>query len=73
MIYRGPLDLDRTAEGEGGVSHRRARRRTAEQTQVRWPEMLNDDAERAGSRGGHERAQLVMAKMMDALELAGEA
>ena len=43
------------------------------QKQLRWPEMLNIDAERAGSWGGHERAQLVTAKMMDALELVGEA
>ena len=40
--------------------------------QLRWPVMLVVDAEEAGTRGGHKRAQLVTAKVMGALEFAGK-
>ena len=40
---------------------------------MRWPEMLNDDAERAGSRGEHVGVQRETANSEEALALAGEA
>ena len=43
------------------------------QKQLRWPEMLNVDAERAGSRGEHEGAWREMANSMVVLAFAGEA
>ena len=41
------------------------------QKQLRWPELLNVNAERAGSRGGHERAQLVTVMTRVVLAFAG--
>ena len=40
---------------------------------MRWPEMLNDDAERAGSRGEHVGVQHETANSVEVLALVGEA